>query len=72
MKKNLLCKTRKRAGAIEPALKFVEKKTLMNRPDKSHPKSKTFDSTQTLVFHEERSGMQNKKTDGDTMTNESQ
>ena len=25
MKKDLLCKTRKRAGAIEPALKFVEK-----------------------------------------------
>jgi hypothetical protein len=32
-KKNPLCKTRKRAGAIEPALKFCgQRKTLMNRP----------------------------------------
>ena len=35
----------------------------MNRSAKSYPRSQTFDSTQTLVSHEERSGIQNKKTD---------
>jgi hypothetical protein len=45
IKKNPLCKTRKQEGAIETALRFVEKKTLMNRPDKSRPKSTTFHAT---------------------------
>jgi hypothetical protein len=50
IKKNPLCKTRKQAGAIEPALRFVrQRKTLINRPDKSHPKSMTFYSTQVLI-----------------------
>ncbi len=35
----------------------------MNRSAKSYPRSQTFDSTQTLVSHEEQSGIQNKKTD---------
>ena len=35
----------------------------MNRLAKSYPRSQTFDSTQTFVSHEERSGIQNKKTD---------
>ena len=50
IKNGPLCKTRKR-------------KTLMNRSAKSYPRSQTFDSTQTLVSHEEQSGIQNKKTD---------
>jgi hypothetical protein len=35
----------------------------MNRSAKSYPRSQTFDLTQTLVSHKERSGIQNKKTD---------
>ena len=73
IKKNPLCKTRKREGAIQTALKFCgQRKTLMNRPGKSHPKSESFYLTQILVCHGERSGMQNKITGGDTMKNESQ
>jgi hypothetical protein len=64
MKNGLECKTRKRAGAIETDLRFVgQRKTLMNRPCKNHPKSKTFHATQTLVCHEERPGIQNKYAD---------
>ena len=66
------CKTRTREGAIEPALRSGEqRKNLMNRPGKSHPKSESFYLTQILVCHEERSGMQNKITDGGPMKNES-
>ena len=35
----------------------------MNRSAKSYPRSKTFYLTQILVSHEDRSGIQNKKTD---------
>ena len=56
-----LCKTRKRQGAIETALIFCEqRKTLMNRPDKSEPKSMSFYSTQIPVCQGERSAVQNK------------
>jgi hypothetical protein len=68
IKKNPLCKTRKRAGAIEPALRFCgQRKIQMNRPAKSHPKSIPFYSTQVLVCHEERSAVQNKKPVGGAM-----
>ncbi len=60
-----LCKTRKREGAIETDLRFCEKrKSLRNRPGKSHPKSESFYLTQILVCHEEQSAVQNKKTGG--------
>jgi len=50
MKNGSLCKTRKREGAIEPALRFFgQRKTLRNRPGKSHPKSESFYLTQILV-----------------------
>ena len=35
----------------------------MNRSAKSYPRSQTFDLTQIPVYHKERSGIQNKKTD---------
>ena len=67
MKKNLLCKTEKRPGAIQTALRFVEKKTLMNRPDKSHPKSMSLYSTQIPVCQRDRSAVQNEITAGSAM-----
>jgi hypothetical protein len=46
MKNGLECKTRKRAVAIVKYLRFVRHRTtLMNRPGKNHPKSKTFHAT---------------------------
>jgi hypothetical protein len=46
MKNGQVCKTRKRAGAIETDLRFVgQRKTLMNRSDKNRPKSETFHAT---------------------------
>jgi hypothetical protein len=64
MKNGPLCKTRKREGVIETDLRFCEKrKTLRNRPGKSHPKSESFYLTQILVCHKERFGIQNKKKD---------
>ena len=64
---------KKTKGTIETALGFFgQRKNLMNRPGKSHPKSESFYLTQILVCHEERSGMQNKITDGGPMKNESQ
>ena len=67
-----LCKTRKREGAIETALRFCEKRqNLRNRPGKSHPKSESFYSTQSLICHEERSAVQNKKTNGGTIMSRS-
>jgi hypothetical protein len=64
MKNGPLCKTRKRAVAIEMDLRFVgQRKTLTNRSDNIHPKSKTSHATQTLICHEERPGLQNKYTD---------
>jgi hypothetical protein len=68
MKNGQVCKTRKRAGAIETDLRFVgQRKTLMNRSDKNRPKSETFHATQIPVFHEERSAVQNKKAVGGAM-----
>ena len=73
MKNGPLRKTRKREGAIEPALRFCEqRKHLVNRSSNSHPKSESFYLTQIRVCHGERSGVQNKKTDRGPMKNESQ
>lgn len=63
---------KKTARVIETASRWSDQqKSLMNRSAKSHPKSQTFYSTQTLVCHEEQSVLQNKQTDRGPITNRS-